>query len=140
MQRKAIQKIVFKDGSTIPKGAATWLSMESLTDPKVYPNPHEFNPYRFLQIGGKTDSTDTAKFVTVDPHYLGFGYGRHACPGRYLASNEIKILMCHLLIMYDWKFSGRAEKPKVETRFIRNQKDPRVRILCRKRNEQGMLR
>lgn len=34
---------------------------------------------------------------------LTWGYGRHACPGRFLANNELKMILAHALINYDWK-------------------------------------
>ena len=139
MQRKAIEDITFKDGSTIPRGAATWISMESMTDPKFYPDPHKFNPYRFLKQREQPGEEDKFKFVTLDPQYLGFGYGKHACPGRFLASNEIKILICYLLMMYDWKFPGEPKKPKVVTQVIINKKDPHARVLYRRRKEAESL-
>jgi len=32
---------------------------------------------------------------------MGFGYGRHACPGRFFAANEIKLILARLLLDYD---------------------------------------
>lgn len=32
-----------------------------------------------------------------------FGYGRHACPGRFFAANEIKLMLVRLLMDYDIK-------------------------------------
>jgi cytochrome P450 len=32
---------------------------------------------------------------------MGFGHGQHACPGRFFASNEIKVALCHILLKYD---------------------------------------
>ena len=34
---------------------------------------------------------------------MGFGYGEHACPGRFFASNEMKVALSFLLLNYDWK-------------------------------------
>lgn len=30
-----------------------------------------------------------------------FGYGRHACPGRFFAANEIKLILARILVDYD---------------------------------------
>ena len=32
-----------------------------------------------------------------------FGYGPHACPGRFFATNEIKMLLARLILEFDFK-------------------------------------
>ncbi len=39
-----------------------------------------------------------------------FGFGRHACPGRFFAANEIKLVLAQLLLNYDMKLPEGAEK------------------------------
>lgn len=34
---------------------------------------------------------------------MAFGYGRHACPGRFFAANEIKLICAQILLNYDLK-------------------------------------
>lgn len=43
--------------------------------------------------------------VTTSPDHLALGHGEHACPGRFFAAIEIKILLCHLLLKYEWELS-----------------------------------
>lgn len=44
---------------------------------------------------------------------LSFGHGLHACPGRFFASNEIKILLAYLIVNYNFRFpEGSTERPK----------------------------
>ena len=51
------------------------------------------------------------QFVTVTPNFMAFGYGRHACPGRFFAANEIKLLLARLLVEYDMKMpDGKTER------------------------------
>jgi len=47
-------------------------------DEKVYPEPERFNPDRFMK-DGKLDPD------VFDPRLVAFGFGRRACPGRFLA-------------------------------------------------------
>jgi len=42
--------------------------------------------------------------VSVSDDFLSFGHGRHACPGRFFASNEIKMLVAYLVMNYDVEF------------------------------------
>jgi cytochrome P450 len=34
---------------------------------------------------------------------MGFGYGRHACPGRFFAANEIKLILARMILDFDMK-------------------------------------
>ena len=53
------------------------------------------------------------QFVTTNEQNLGFGYGRHACPGKFFAANEVKMILARLLVTYDVQnadgFRGRYE-------------------------------
>ena len=33
--------------------------------------------------------------------FLGFGHGKHPCPGRYFAAHEMKLLLAHVVQNYD---------------------------------------
>lgn len=39
--------------------------------------------------------------TTITDHFLSFGYGRHACPGRFFAVHEMKMLLAMILKKYD---------------------------------------
>jgi cytochrome P450 len=42
-----------------------------------------------------------AQLVSTNEENMAFGYGRHACPGRFFAANEIKMILVKLLSNYD---------------------------------------
>jgi cytochrome P450 len=49
--------------------------------------------------------------VTVTKENMGFGYGRHACPGRFFAATEIKLIVARILLDYDLKLpEGQTER------------------------------
>lgn len=50
--------------------------------------------------------------MTTTADFPAFGYGHHACPGRFFAAHEVKLVMCHLLLKYDWRLAGGAGEPK----------------------------
>ncbi|KAF2183757.1 cytochrome P450 [Zopfia rhizophila CBS 207.26] len=104
MERKAMKTVTLSDGTTIPKGAKLCVNTDFAFKESIYPSPHAFQSDRFLQ---KREAGESNKwqYVTTSPEHLGFGHGRHACPGRFFASNEIKIALIHLLLKYDWKYS-----------------------------------
>lgn len=41
------------------------------------------------------------QFVSSTKENMAFGFGRHACPGRFFAATEIKMLLARLLLEYD---------------------------------------
>jgi cytochrome P450 len=43
------------------------------------------------------------QFVTSNEKNLFFGYGQHACPGRFFAANEIKMILARTILEYDIK-------------------------------------
>ena len=49
------------------------------------------------------------QFVTTSPDSLVFGHGNHACPGRFFASNEIKVVMIELLRSWEFRLKGDVE-------------------------------
>jgi cytochrome P450 len=54
------------------------------------------------QRGGVKDYA-RSQFVAANEQNLGFGYGQHACPGRFFAANEIKMMIVRLILDYDIK-------------------------------------
>lgn len=69
--------------------------------------------------------------------HMVFGHGTHACPGRFFASNEMKIALCHLLLKYDWSLCpGQTERPanlQVDQGFLT---DPSVKVMIKRRIEE----
>lgn len=113
MQRKVIRDIVLSDGTVLPKGADTFVKWESRCSPEIYPEPDKFIVDRFLKKreSGEAGASSKWQFVTTSPDHMAFGHGRQACPGRFFASNEIKVAMVHLLLKYDWAYTESGRIP-----------------------------
>ena len=71
--------------------------------------------------------------VTPTLDYLSFGHGRHACPGRFFAVNELKIAMAHLLLTYDIKSEQEGLPPLSKSLVGSLFPDPKAEILFRAR-------
>ncbi|KAH3903937.1 hypothetical protein HBI56_051090 [Parastagonospora nodorum] len=114
MQRKVIQNVTLSDGTVLPKGTQTFVRWETRSSESVYPNPDEFVVDRFLKMreSGENGASSKWQFVSTSPEHLAFGHGRQACPGRFFASNEMKVAMVHILLKYEWKYTGEGRKPE----------------------------
>ncbi|EUC34853.1 hypothetical protein COCCADRAFT_35553 [Bipolaris zeicola 26-R-13] len=125
------RKIVAHNGVTAPNGThfpyGTLLScpwMPIAGDETIYDNPGEYDAFRYsrpmeeyakLSEEERKDvdvlSIKQKALVTTSFEHLQFGHGRHACPGRFLAAHELKIIISYLLLHYDFK--PLAEGPKI---------------------------
>ena len=113
-------KVVAKDGVEAPDGThcpyGSLISVPSWAihnDEELYPDPLLFNPERYLDSSTVANGTEGERkektyleranlsFVSTSPTYLGFGHGRHACPGRFFAAQELKLLISYLVCNYD---------------------------------------
>lgn len=98
--------IKLNNGQYIPEGVMIESpSMEIYLDDKFYPSSKTFDGFRSYKLRGSGKAQDIARnqFVTSNETNLTFGYGNHACPGRFFAANEIKMVLVRLLLQYDIK-------------------------------------
>jgi len=86
----------FFPGSTSPSTS----SNHPLLAPSQ-PPLEEFHPFRFAELRTQPGQENGNQFVTSDPNNINFGYGRNVCPGRFFASNEIKVILIEVLRRYD---------------------------------------
>ncbi|KAK6826398.1 hypothetical protein RU639_005612 [Aspergillus parasiticus] len=133
---------ILHDGLVIPKGTIIGVPSHAISqDAAFYPAPSTFSPFRFVPSyetpGGEKRAT--AGFVTTNASSsLSWGYGKHACSGRFFAANEIKLIMAHFLLHYDFRFAGaRTERPSNYTFELQNMPDETVEVLVRRRWKDG---
>jgi cytochrome P450 len=87
-------------------------------DPDLYPDPETFDFLRsWKKRGGYTPNTEAGRhqFVSTSASRISFGHGNAACPGRFFAANEIKMMLAHVLLRYDFQLEeqvGRKVLPK----------------------------
>lgn len=66
-----------------------------------------FDAWRYKKLREQQEGKGNAyQHVTPSSDHLGFGLGPHACPGRFFASNELKIVLAHLLLKFDMKLTN----------------------------------
>ncbi|OJD25220.1 hypothetical protein ACJ73_03415 [Blastomyces percursus] len=103
MGRVATADITLSDGTNIPKNTHTVVSSHRMWDPRVHADADKWDGYRFYNMRQIPGQENSSQFVSTSPDHLAFGHGQHACPGRFFAANEVKVLLCHLLLKYDLK-------------------------------------
>ncbi|KAJ6130412.1 hypothetical protein N7512_003192, partial [Penicillium capsulatum] len=138
MRRIAEDNIRLSDGTQIAKGTSIMVAGEWMRDAQFYEDPETFDAYRFLKMRQIPGNQASAQFVSPSPEHLGFGFGNHACPGRFFVANEIKIAMCHILLKYDLKLAE-GSVPQYRRYGFSNQADPLAQISARRRREEIAL-
>ncbi|KAJ5223938.1 hypothetical protein N7468_008480 [Penicillium chermesinum] len=140
MARVARRDVVLHDGKVIPKGDRILVSCDRMWNEDIYPDPLTFDPYRFARMRNIEDPKNeaAAQLVSPSPDHMGFGFGQHACPGRFFVANEIKIALCHILLKYDIKLAAGCE-PKVRKFGMRLAADPTASVSIRRRREEITL-
>ncbi|KAF2712037.1 cytochrome P450 monooxygenase-like protein [Pleomassaria siparia CBS 279.74] len=118
--RKVLQGITLSNGQFIPPGVIIEVpSHAAYQDAANFPNPEEFDGFRFAKIRKTGSAVDKARnqFVSTNEQNLFFGYGAHACPGRFFAANEIKMILARIILEYDIKNAeGQTERiPNIES-------------------------
>lgn len=104
-----------------------------MQDESVYPDAQKFDGYRFYNKRQERGQGSHHQFVSTSPEHFGFGHGVHICPGRFFAAHEVKILLVHLLLKYDWKFSKQQGRPKQWEYGTELICDPNVEMLFKQR-------
>ncbi|POS79571.1 hypothetical protein DHEL01_v202043 [Diaporthe helianthi] len=119
--------VVAKDGITTPEGLHIPPGNKVCVpcygthhDPGVYEAPDEFRPCRFSEMRKVADDKEAdqgsylsrarKQWATTTTDFLGFGHGRGACPGRFFAAAELKLMLAYLILNYD--FEMLQERPR----------------------------
>lgn len=116
------------DGTHLAYGTRVATSASAIHhDDSFFENATTYDAFRFCR-----DDKDAASIVTTSETYLAFGHGRHACPGRFFAAVELKMLLAYILTYYDIKplasrppnfvFGGTTLPPMQATIQVRRRK------------------
>jgi len=84
LSRKALKDYTFSDGTFIPRGAIISAASYAIhRDNEIYADANVFNGLRFSELRDEDGQKVRNQFVSTNPDYIGFGHGKHACPGRF---------------------------------------------------------
>ncbi|OGM48932.1 hypothetical protein ABOM_003117 [Aspergillus bombycis] len=137
LRRYAQKDLVLSDGSKVSKGTLVIVSGHHMVDAEsdVYPQADVFDGYRFYRLRQNSDQDTWKQSAAASVQHIGFGYGQHACPGRFFASHQVKILMCHILLKYDFQLPS-GESPTPYLRGFNYNADPSTQVLIKRRQEE----
>jgi len=113
-----MKTITLSDGTRLPKGAmiSAPVAMFS-TDPDFVEDPETFDGFRWYKksLEAEGRATHSTTWTTTSARDLAFGHGRHACPGRFFASDMTKTLLAFIILQYDIKYpEGQSRPPTLE--------------------------
>jgi len=134
-QRIARKTITLSDGTEIPEGYTVFSPANAINfDPELYPNPETFDGLRFYKLRQASPENEKKfQLTSFTKEQMQFGMGRHACPGRSIASHQVKLMLARFLNKYEFKLKNGDGRPKTIP-FQTNQfPDPQGEILFKNR-------
>ncbi|KAI5118161.1 hypothetical protein M0805_005783 [Coniferiporia weirii] len=135
LNRKVLVDYTLPDGTFLPKG--TYIAANAgatHADDGIYENAEVFDGFRFADIrNGAAEESTKHQMISTSADYLAFGHGRHACPGRFFAVNELKAMMAYIVSTYDVKLEKEGAKPPNMWMGARLSPNPTAKVLFRKR-------
>ncbi|KAF4868417.1 Cytochrome P450 monooxygenase ATR2 [Colletotrichum siamense] len=149
-QRKVMKPVTLPNGQTIPTGVILEVPSHAINyDETIHASPDVFDALRFYKVRKEKEAALKSKmsvedafaeaatnnqFASVGDTSLAFGYGRNACPGRFFAANEMKMILATTFLNYDLKMpDGCTERYKNLTFGSQSVPDPTKTIMVRSR-------
>jgi len=136
VNRKVLKDFTLSDGTTIPAGTNVAASARPIHyDDDYYVDAHVFDPWRFSRMREEDTEGSGLKYqmISANAHYLPFGTGRNACPGRFFAANELKAMLAHVVMTYDVKMENEGVIPPSSWIFASLVPSSTGEVLFRKR-------
>ncbi|KAK3708900.1 hypothetical protein LTR37_011230 [Vermiconidia calcicola] len=116
-------------GVYVPGGVAVGVPAASIgRNAAVYPDPHRWDPERWV---GNRNTTDLATMKTC---FLGFGHGSRQCIGRNVANQFVLKMIAQLLLRYDIQLEN-ADLILGMKEFTIQKPDQKYKVVLRPRRE-----
>lgn len=97
--RLSTSDVQLSNGMLVPANTTAMVNMWAIThDPKIWANPSEFRPERFLERAGGTDVDVRGCDLRLAP----FGAGRRVCPGKNLGLVTVSLWVAKLVHNFNW--------------------------------------
>lgn len=134
------EPITLSDGKVIPAGAHVCIAAYDTSRDAANIPQQEFDGFRYYKQRQQHGEAQKHQFASTDKNHLHFGAGHNACPGRWFAAHQLKMIVGELLLNYDMKFLEGQSRPENINADEFIFADPKTRILMkRKPDEDGNL-
>ncbi|KAF5638645.1 gibberellin cluster-C13-oxidase [Fusarium sp. NRRL 25303] len=124
--RRIMKSMTLSNGIKLPRGSsvafpahAIHMSEETPTFSPNFssdltnPSPLIFDGFRYSNLRSIKGQESHHQAATTGPDYLIFNHGKHACPGRFFAICEIKMILIELLENYDFRLEEGKPGPEL---------------------------
>lgn len=134
-QRKILTPVKLSNGLELPTGVIVQCNTGILSEaPEGWGDPYAFDGFRFYKLRSRPEDAHKYQFASISLDSMEFGLGKDACPGRFFATNQIKIILAHLIFNYDLSLekptSGRPKNFMFEVNVLA---DPRAKLMLKRR-------
>jgi len=135
-QRKILKPVKLSNGLELPVGVIVQCNTAILDEaPKHWGDPYEFDGFRFFKLRSNPSESNQYQFASPTINSMEFGLGKDACPGRFFASNQIKIVLAHVIRNYEIRLEhpqkGRPKNLMFEVNVLA---DPTARIMLKRKS------
>ncbi|KAK1991995.1 ent-kaurene oxidase [Colletotrichum falcatum] len=135
MQRYVTEDTTLAGGIALRRGEFVAVDAGRNWDPERFENPGQYSPFRFSEARRRSAAEHSHQLTAVTSDNISFGFGKTVCPGRFFASSEIKIALCHLILKYDWKIAE-GSSPDFLTIGFSLVVNPEAKVSFRRRKEE----
>ncbi|KAG6230799.1 hypothetical protein E4U26_007580 [Claviceps purpurea] len=113
LARVALKEFTFSNGLHIPKGSVIFTPNSPIfEDERFYPKAKTFDGFRFSRMRGDPKLKSSCDLTATNEQSMHFGTGRHACPGRFMVSDEVKLAVIFILQNFDIAMENFGPRPK----------------------------
>ncbi|EEY23335.1 ent-kaurene oxidase [Verticillium alfalfae VaMs.102] len=133
--RKVLKPITLSDGTRLPPGTKLLTPQAGIShDERFFADPETFDAMRFYKMRQASEEEGHRwQFSSIGDTNVNFGAGRHACPGRFFAGNEIKMVLAYFLLRYEVRLKEGEGRPKGMMMVMSKMPDPNAELLFRRR-------
>ncbi|PUU81494.1 cytochrome P450 [Tuber borchii] len=133
--RKILKNVTLSDGTPLKQGTLVSAPVAMFSsDPDLLEDPETFDGFRWYKesLEAESRAAHNSGWTTTSAHYLTFGHGKHACPGRFFVTEEMKILLTFIILQYDIKYPEGQSRPANIQRGASLVPDPTQKLLFKK--------
>ncbi|PKK59792.1 cytochrome P450 [Rhizophagus irregularis] len=95
LDHSVLKDYTFSNGLQLPKDHTVKIYVDDIYQDELLqgPNPKSFEPFRHVDTNVPASK--------IGKNFMLFGGGKHACPGRHFAINEIKFFLHNIILKYN---------------------------------------